>query len=42
MDRIYQSSDLIGRDEVLSHICRHDLDREALLVFDDHGGSDPF
>jgi hypothetical protein len=38
MDRIDQASDLVGRDEVLSNICRHDLARAALVV-DDHGRS---
>jgi hypothetical protein len=31
---------LVGRDEVLSHIRRHDLAR-AELVFDYHGGRNP-
>jgi hypothetical protein len=40
MDSIDQAGDLVGRDEVLSHICRHDLGRAA-LIFDEHGGRIP-
>jgi hypothetical protein len=40
MDRIDQASDLVGRDEVLSYVCRHDLTRAALVI-GDHGGRIP-
>ena len=34
MDRFDQASDLVGRDVVLSHVCRHDLARAALVIGD--------
>jgi hypothetical protein len=40
MDRIDQAGDFVGRDEVLSHIRRHDLARAALL-FGVHGRRNP-
>jgi hypothetical protein len=41
MDRIDQACDLVGRDEVLSHVRCHDLARAALPVFDVHGFGNP-
>jgi hypothetical protein len=40
MDRIDQTGDLVSWDKVLSHICRHNLTRAALVI-GDHGGRIP-